>query len=160
MWIIQSTKKVALWNNQHFEEKNRDCAACLNYPVFIFIEIKYIKCSILKVAVHLSYIYDAVFLKFKHPHSSSFYQIFFRVPSDVFCDFYLPLDYLYSLRFCDITLYLMMWKFLDFLITPVVSRWEFKLAFKSLNIRIFHFIFWVSCQREERSFVLLFISWH
>ena len=29
---------VALWNKQHFEEKNEDCAACLKYPVLIFVE--------------------------------------------------------------------------------------------------------------------------
>jgi protein-disulfide isomerase len=25
-------------NKQHFEEKNRECAACLKYSVFIFVE--------------------------------------------------------------------------------------------------------------------------
>jgi hypothetical protein len=38
MWIIQEPKKVALWNKQHFEEKNGECAACLKYSVFIFVE--------------------------------------------------------------------------------------------------------------------------
>ena len=41
MWIIQEPKKVALWNKQHFEEKNRECAACLKYSVLIFAEKKY-----------------------------------------------------------------------------------------------------------------------
>ena len=31
-------KKVALWNKRHFEEKNRECAACLKYSVLIFVE--------------------------------------------------------------------------------------------------------------------------
>jgi len=38
MWIIQEQKKVALWNKQHFEEKNGECAACLKYSVLIFVE--------------------------------------------------------------------------------------------------------------------------
>ena len=38
MWIIQEPKKVALWNKRHFEEKNRECAACLKYSVLIFVE--------------------------------------------------------------------------------------------------------------------------
>jgi hypothetical protein len=29
---------VALWNKRHFEEKNGECAACLKYSVFIFVE--------------------------------------------------------------------------------------------------------------------------
>jgi hypothetical protein len=32
------TKKVALRNKQHFEEKNGECAACLKYSVLIFAE--------------------------------------------------------------------------------------------------------------------------
>jgi hypothetical protein len=32
------TKKVALWNKWHFEEKNEECAACLKYSVLIFVE--------------------------------------------------------------------------------------------------------------------------
>jgi hypothetical protein len=31
-------KKVALQNKRHFEEKNRECAACLKYPVLIVVE--------------------------------------------------------------------------------------------------------------------------
>jgi hypothetical protein len=31
-------KKVALRNKRHFEEKNGECAACLKYPVLIFVE--------------------------------------------------------------------------------------------------------------------------
>jgi hypothetical protein len=31
-------KKVALWNKQHFEEKNGECAACLKYSVLLFIK--------------------------------------------------------------------------------------------------------------------------
>jgi hypothetical protein len=31
------TKKVALLNKRHFEEKNRVCAACLKYSVLIFV---------------------------------------------------------------------------------------------------------------------------
>jgi hypothetical protein len=64
MWITQEPKKVALWNKWHFEEKNRECAACLKYSVLIFVE-KYIKCNIWRVAVHPSYIEDARFLKVK-----------------------------------------------------------------------------------------------
>jgi hypothetical protein len=41
MWIIQEPKKEALWNKQHFEEKNRECAACLKYSVRIFVEKVY-----------------------------------------------------------------------------------------------------------------------
>jgi hypothetical protein len=32
------TKKVALLNKQHFEEENGECAACLEYSVFIVVE--------------------------------------------------------------------------------------------------------------------------
>jgi hypothetical protein len=35
------TKKVALRNKRHFEEKNGECAACLKYSVLILVE-KYI----------------------------------------------------------------------------------------------------------------------
>jgi hypothetical protein len=31
-------KKVALWSKRHFEEKNGECAACLKYPVLIFVK--------------------------------------------------------------------------------------------------------------------------
>jgi hypothetical protein len=31
------TKKVALWNKRHFEEKNGECAACLKYSVLFLI---------------------------------------------------------------------------------------------------------------------------
>ena len=34
-------KKVALRNQQHFKEKNGECAACLKYSVLIFVERKY-----------------------------------------------------------------------------------------------------------------------
>ena len=63
MWIIQEPKKVALWNKQHFEEKNGECAACLKYSVLIFVGKKYIKCNIWRVAVCPSHIQDAQFLK-------------------------------------------------------------------------------------------------
>jgi len=59
------TKNVALWNKRHFEEKNGERAACLKYSVFIFVEKKYIKCNIWRVAVRPSYIQDARFLKVK-----------------------------------------------------------------------------------------------
>ena len=36
------TKKVALWNKRHFEEKNGECEACLKYSVLIFVEKIYI----------------------------------------------------------------------------------------------------------------------
>jgi hypothetical protein len=32
------TKKLALRNKRHFEEKNGECAACLKYSVLIFVE--------------------------------------------------------------------------------------------------------------------------
>jgi len=32
------TKKVALRNKRHFEEENGECAGCLKYSVFIFVE--------------------------------------------------------------------------------------------------------------------------
>jgi len=35
------TKKVALRNKRHFEEKNGECAECLKYSVLIFVK-KYI----------------------------------------------------------------------------------------------------------------------
>jgi len=38
MWIIQEPKKLALWNERHFEEKNGECAARLKYSVRIFVE--------------------------------------------------------------------------------------------------------------------------
>jgi hypothetical protein len=38
MWRLQEQKKVALWNEWYFEEKNGECAACLKYSVFIFVE--------------------------------------------------------------------------------------------------------------------------
>jgi len=37
------TKKVALRNKRHFEEKNGECAACLKYSVLIFVEKKIYK---------------------------------------------------------------------------------------------------------------------
>jgi hypothetical protein len=64
--IIQEPKKVALWNKWHFEEKNRECAACLKYSVLIFVEKIYIKCNIWRVAVRPSYIEDARLLKIKN----------------------------------------------------------------------------------------------
>jgi len=48
------TKKVALWNKRHFEKKNGECAACLKYSVLIFVEEKYRKCNIWRVAVRPS----------------------------------------------------------------------------------------------------------
>jgi len=71
MWIIQEQKKVAPWNKRHFEEKNEECAACLKYSVLIFVEKIYIKCNIWRVAVRLSYIWDARFLKVKHQPSNA-----------------------------------------------------------------------------------------
>jgi len=53
---MQEPKKVALRNKRHFEEKNGECAACLKYFVLIFVEKKYKKCNIWKVAVRPSYI--------------------------------------------------------------------------------------------------------
>jgi hypothetical protein len=50
------TKTVAIRNKRHFEEKNGECAACLKYSVLIFVEKKYIKCSISRVAVCPTYI--------------------------------------------------------------------------------------------------------
>jgi hypothetical protein len=38
MWIRQEQKKVVLWNKQHFEEKNEECAACLKYLILIFVK--------------------------------------------------------------------------------------------------------------------------
>jgi len=38
MLIIREPKKVALLNKRHFEEKNRECAACLKYSVLIVAE--------------------------------------------------------------------------------------------------------------------------
>jgi hypothetical protein len=37
------TKKVALRNKRHFEEKNGECAACVKYSVLIFVEKKIYK---------------------------------------------------------------------------------------------------------------------
>jgi hypothetical protein len=54
---------IALWNKTHFEEKNGECAAYLKYSVIIFVEQKYIKCNIWRVAVRPSSIWDARFLK-------------------------------------------------------------------------------------------------
>jgi hypothetical protein len=41
MQIIQEPIKVALWNKQHFEEKNGECAAYLKYSVLIFVKKVY-----------------------------------------------------------------------------------------------------------------------
>jgi len=49
-------KKVTLRNKRHFEEKNEECAACLKYSVLMFVEKKYTKCNIWRVAVRPSYI--------------------------------------------------------------------------------------------------------
>jgi hypothetical protein len=38
MWIIQESKKVALWNNWQFEEKSGEYAACLKYSLIVFVE--------------------------------------------------------------------------------------------------------------------------
>ena len=43
MRITQEPKKVALRNKRHFEEKNRECAACLKYSVLISVENKIYK---------------------------------------------------------------------------------------------------------------------
>ena len=57
MRIIHEPKKVALWNKRHFEENNRECAACLKSSVLIVVEKKkYIECNIWRVAVRPSYI--------------------------------------------------------------------------------------------------------
>jgi hypothetical protein len=50
------TKKAALRNKWHFEEKNGEYAACLKYSVLIFVEKIYIKCNIWRVTVCPSYI--------------------------------------------------------------------------------------------------------
>jgi hypothetical protein len=36
------TKKVALGNKRHFEEKNGECAACLKYSALLFVKNIYI----------------------------------------------------------------------------------------------------------------------
>jgi hypothetical protein len=41
---------------RHFKEKNGECAACLKYSTLIFVEKKYIKCNMWRVAVRPSYI--------------------------------------------------------------------------------------------------------
>jgi hypothetical protein len=38
MRIIQVQKKVALWIERHFKEKNGKCAACLKNSVRMFVE--------------------------------------------------------------------------------------------------------------------------
>jgi hypothetical protein len=45
---------------QHFEEKNGECAACLKCSVLVFVEKKYKKCNIWRVAGHPSYIGSTV----------------------------------------------------------------------------------------------------
>jgi hypothetical protein len=35
---MHEPKKVALLNKQHFEEKNKECKACLKYSVRLFVE--------------------------------------------------------------------------------------------------------------------------
>jgi hypothetical protein len=35
---MHEPKKVALWNKRHFEEKNKECAACLEYSVLTLVE--------------------------------------------------------------------------------------------------------------------------
>jgi len=79
MWIIQKPKKVALWNKWHFEEKNGECAACLKYSVLIFVEKIYIKCNIWRVAVRLSYIWDARFLKVKAEKFSNTWLVTYKL---------------------------------------------------------------------------------
>ena len=76
MWIIQGPKIVALWNKGHFEEKNGECAGYLKYSVLIFVEKKYIKCDIGRVAVRPSYIQDARFLKAKK--NATRYTVWFK----------------------------------------------------------------------------------
>jgi hypothetical protein len=64
------TKKVALWNKRHFEEKNGECPARLRYSVLIIVEKMYIKRNIWRVAVRPSW-----FLKVKHLKSRlNFYK--------------------------------------------------------------------------------------
>jgi hypothetical protein len=41
---------------QYFEEKNEEFAACLKYSGLMFVEKKYVKCNIWRVAVCPSYI--------------------------------------------------------------------------------------------------------
>jgi hypothetical protein len=65
---ITGTKKGSITKKRHFEEKNGECAACLKYSVFIFVEKIYITCNIWWVAVRPSYIWDARFLKVKAVH--------------------------------------------------------------------------------------------
>jgi hypothetical protein len=76
MWIIQEPKKVALWNKRHFEENNRECAACLKYSVLIICWKKYIKCNIWRVAVRPSYIQDARFLKVNKCKKSKCFPVY------------------------------------------------------------------------------------
>jgi len=38
MCIIHESKKLALLNKRHFEEKNWECAECLKYSVLIVVE--------------------------------------------------------------------------------------------------------------------------
>jgi hypothetical protein len=38
MSITQEPKKAALRNKRHFEEKDRECVACLKYSVLLFVE--------------------------------------------------------------------------------------------------------------------------
>jgi hypothetical protein len=64
MWIIQTPKKVALWNKRYFEEKNGECAAYLKYSVLIFDE-KIYKMQHLEVSGTPVLYKDARFLKVK-----------------------------------------------------------------------------------------------
>ena len=50
MGIIQEPKKVALRNKRQFEEKNRECAACLKCSVLTVVE-KIYKMQHLEVSV-------------------------------------------------------------------------------------------------------------
>ena len=65
VWIIQKPKKVALWNKRHFEEKKQRVCSVFKIPSTYICWKKYIKCNIWRVAVRLSYIWDAGFLKVK-----------------------------------------------------------------------------------------------
>jgi len=64
MWIIQESKKLALWNKRHFEEKNGEYAACLNTQ-YLYLLKKIYTMQHLEGSGSPSYIEDARFLKVK-----------------------------------------------------------------------------------------------
>jgi hypothetical protein len=62
MWVIQEPNKVALWNQQHFEEKkNGAYAACLKYSVQIFVE-EIFKMQRLEVSGVVRHIYIYIYM--------------------------------------------------------------------------------------------------